>query len=63
MQWHSLDEIRTQVSISSPLSAEEKLNKILPLLEIEEFISIDVERGRAKIKPMGLKFLELPSEN
>ncbi|MGB7532630.1 MAG: hypothetical protein WA977_06600 [Halobacteriota archaeon] len=63
LQWHSLDEIRTQVSLSLPLSAEEKLNKILPLLEIQEFISIDVERGRAKIKPMGLKFLGLPSEN
>ncbi len=63
LQWHSLDEIRTQVSPSLPLSAEEKLNKILPLLEIQEFISIDVERGRAKIKPMGLKFLGLPSEN
>ena len=63
MQWHPLDEVRTQVSISLPLSAEEKLNKIIPLLEEQEFISIDVERGRVKIKPMGLKFLGLPSEN
>lgn len=64
LQWHSLDEIRTQVSISSPGSAEEKLNlnKFIPLLEVHEFISIDVERRRAKIKPMGLKFLGLPSE-
>jgi len=62
-QWHSLDEIRTQISTSLPMGAEDTSNKIISLLEEQEFISIDKESGRAKIKPLGLKFLGLPSEN
>jgi len=60
LQWHSLDEVRTQVS---PGTEDELYYKFIPLLEVQEFISIDTERKRAKIKPMGLKFLGLPSEN
>lgn len=63
LQWHSLDEIRTQVSISLPKGAEDKLNKIIPFLEEQGFISVDEESGKAKIKPLGLQFLGLPSGN
>ncbi len=57
-QWHSLDEIRTHFSLP-----EDKLKKIVRFLEEEEeFISFDKERGRAKINPLGLTFLTLPSE-
>lgn len=63
LQWHSLDEIRAQSSLSLPKGMEDKLNIIIPFLEKQEFISIDEEGGRARIKPLGLKFLGLPSEN
>lgn len=56
-QWHSLDEIRGHFSLS-----EDKLKRIIRFLEEEEFISFDEERGRAKINPLGLTFLALPSE-
>lgn len=56
-QWHSLDEIRTQVSLS-----EDKLKEIIRFLEEQEFISMDKNKMRAKIRPLGLTFLELPSE-
>ncbi len=56
-QWHSLDEIRAQVSLS-----EDKLKEIIRFLEEQEFISIDKNKMRAKISPLGLTFLELPSE-
>ncbi|RJS83130.1 hypothetical protein CW713_04280 [Methanophagales archaeon] len=56
-QWHSLDEIRTHFSLP-----EDKLKKIIRFLEEEEFISFDEERERAKINPLGLTFLTLPSE-
>jgi len=56
-QWHSLDEIRAQFSLS-----EDKTNEIIHFLEEQEFITIDDERGRIKIKSSGLEFLALPSE-
>jgi len=56
-QWHSLDEIKARVSLS-----EDKLKKIVRFLEEQEFISEDKNKGEAKIKPLGLTFLELPSE-
>ena len=56
-QWHSLDEIRTHFSLPG-----DKLKKIVRFLEEEEFISFDEERERAKINPLGLAFLTLPSE-
>ena len=55
-RWHSLDELRAHFSLS-----EDKLKKIIRFLEEEEFISFGEERGRAKINPLGLAFLELPS--
>lgn len=62
LQWHSLDEIRTQVSISLPKGAEDELNRFISLLEEQGFFSIDERSGRVKIKPLGLKFLGVPSE-
>ena len=56
-QWHSLDEIRALFSLPG-----DKLKKIVRFLEEEEFISFDEERERAKINPLGLTFLTLPSE-
>ncbi len=56
-QWHSLDEIAALSSLP-----EDKLKKIIRFLEEEEFISFDEERERAKIKPLGLTFLQLPLE-
>ena len=56
-QWHSLDEIRALFSLPG-----DKLKKIVRFLEEEEFISFDEERERAKINPLGLAFLTLPSE-
>jgi len=56
-QWHPLDEIGAQFSLS-----EDKTNEIIHFLEEQEFITIDDERGRIKIKSSGLEFLALPSE-
>jgi DNA-binding IclR family transcriptional regulator len=56
-QWHSLDELAALFSLP-----EDKLKKIIRLLEEEGFISFEEERGRVKIKPLGLTFLELPPE-
>lgn len=62
LQWHSLDEIRTQISTSLPTCTEDKITKFFPMLEKQEFIRIDEERRMAKISPQGLKFLGLPKE-
>ena len=56
-QWHSLDEIRALFSLPG-----DKLKKIVRFLEEVEFITFDEERERAKINPLGLTFLTLPSE-
>ncbi len=56
-QWHSLGEIRALFSLP-----EDKLKKIIRFLEEGEFITFDEERERAKINPLGLTFLTLPSE-
>ncbi|MCW3132970.1 MAG: hypothetical protein N2V78_01370 [Methanophagales archaeon] len=57
LQWHSLDEIAALFSLP-----EDTLKKIIRFLEGEGFISFDEERGRVKIKPLGLTFLQLPPE-
>lgn len=54
-QWHSLDEIKAQVSLPG-----DKVKNIIRFLEEQEFISWDKNKGEAKIKPVGLTFLELP---
>jgi RIO-like serine/threonine protein kinase len=55
-QWHSLDEIKAHVSLP-----EDEFKKIIRFLEEQEFINLDKNRRRAKIKPAGLTFLELPT--
>jgi len=54
-QWHSLDDIRFQVSLS-----EDKFKKIISFLVKIDFISLDSYKSCVGIKPLGLKFLELP---
>ncbi|MGB2728476.1 MAG: hypothetical protein WBD09_08360 [Halobacteriota archaeon] len=56
-QPHSLDEIKAQI----PLPAE-KLTPILDFLAELEFIELMRENPEATITPLGLSFLELPSE-
>jgi predicted transcriptional regulator len=53
--WHSLDEIGSRVSLS-----EDKFEKVIAFLEENEFISLDDDNKSAKIKTLGLRFLELP---
>ena len=54
-QWHSLDDIRFQVSLS-----EDKFKEIISFLVEIDFISLDSHKNCVRIKPLGLKFLELP---
>ena len=56
-QWHSLDEIIGYVSLS-----EDKVKRIIAFLDKNEFINLDNDKTRAKIKTFGLRFLELPAE-
>ena len=56
-QWHSLDELRGRVSLS-----EDKVKRIITLLEENEFINLDITKARAKIRNPGLRFLELLGE-
>jgi hypothetical protein len=56
-QWHSLDELRGRVSLS-----EDKVKRIITLLEENEFINLDINKARAKIRTPGLRFLELLGE-
>jgi transcription initiation factor IIE alpha subunit len=56
-QWHSLDELRGRVSLS-----ENQVERIITLLEENEFINLDDEKTRAKIRTSGLRFLKLPLE-
>jgi len=53
--WHSLDEIGSRVPLS-----EDKFEKVIAFLEENEFISLDDDNKSAKIKTLGLRFLELP---
>jgi len=56
-QWHRSDEIKEAVSLP-----EDTLNEIINFLEDEAFITLDEGKRKMKIKPLGLRFLELPTE-
>lgn len=56
-QWHLLDEIGGEISLS-----ENTIEKIATFLEMNGFINLDNDKKRAKIEPLGLRFLELPTE-
>ena len=56
-QWHLLDEISGKISLS-----EDIIEKIAAFLEMNGFINLDNDKKRAKIEPLGLRFLELPTE-
>jgi RIO-like serine/threonine protein kinase len=54
--WHSLDEIGSRVPLS-----EDTFEKVIAFLEENEFISLDDDTRSARIKTLGLRFLELPT--
>lgn len=56
-QWHSCDEIKEHVALS-----DDALKIILKFLNDDNFIIYEMPNKRAKIKPLGLRFLELKSE-
>lgn len=53
-QWHSLDELKRRVSLS-----DDTVKRIIALLEENEFVNLDINKARAKIRTPGLRFLEL----
>jgi hypothetical protein len=57
-QWHLTDELKAKPLFLS----DEKLNEIIRFFEEYKFISFNKEEKTAKIEPLGLSFLELPSE-
>ena len=56
--WHLVDELKAKLLLPS----EEKLNEIIRFLEKYEFVTFDVQEKKAKIEPLGLSLLQLPSE-
>jgi len=52
--WHSFDQIKKETSLPA-----DKLNKVFRFLQEQAFV--DKKNGKLRIKPRGLKFLELPS--
>lgn len=54
-QWHSLDELKGNVSLS-----DDEVKRIVTVLEENEFINLDGNKTKAKIRTSGLRFLELP---
>ncbi len=56
-QPHSLGEIKVQIALRA-----EKLALILDFLAEHDFIELRDENSEATITPLGLSFLELPSE-
>jgi hypothetical protein len=57
-QWHLTDELKAKLLLPS----EEKLTEIIRFLEKYEFVTFDVKEKKAKIEPLGLSLLQLPSE-
>ncbi|MGB2728477.1 MAG: hypothetical protein WBD09_08365 [Halobacteriota archaeon] len=57
-QWHLTDELKAKLLFPS----DEKLNEIIRFFDEYEFINFNEEEKKAKIEPLGLSFLELPSE-
>jgi hypothetical protein len=56
--WHLTDELKAKLLLPS----EEQLNEIIRFLEKYEFVTFDVQEKKAKIEPLGLSLLQLPSE-
>ena len=54
-RWHSLDEIMAEFSLP-----ENVLYNFIHFLEGLAFIELDKEKNAVKIKPLGVKFIELP---
>ena len=57
-QWHLIDELQAKLLLPS----EEILNEIIHFLEKYEFVTFDIKEKKAKIEPLGLSLLQLPSE-
>jgi hypothetical protein len=53
-QWHSFDEIKDHVPVSA-----EGLKCLLTFLAESDFIDFEISNERVKIKPLGLRLLEL----
>jgi len=56
LQWHLVDEIKAKFYFLP----EDKLNEVILFLEEQQLIKLDRNKRRAKINPLGLRFLELP---
>jgi hypothetical protein len=56
-QWHSIDEIKDHVPVSA-----EGLKCLLTFLDESDFIEFENSNERLKIKPLGLRLLELKTE-
>ena len=54
-RWHSVDEIKAEFSLP-----EYVLYDLIHFLEGQAFIELDKEKNAVKIKPLGVKFIELP---
>jgi len=57
-EWHLMDELKAKLFFLP----DEKLNEIIRFLEEYKFVNFNKEEKKAKIEPLGLSFLELPSE-
>lgn len=57
-QWHLIDELKAKLLSLS----DERLNGIIRFFDEYKFISFNKKENKAKIQPLGLSFLELPSE-
>ena len=53
-----MDELKAKLFFLS----EENLNEIIRFLDEFKFINFNKKEKKAKIKPLGLSFLQLPSE-
>lgn len=56
--WHFTAELKAKLLLPS----EEQVTEIIRFLEKYGFVTFDVQEKRAKIKPLGLSLLRLPSE-
>jgi hypothetical protein len=54
-RWHRLDEMKVHFSLLG-----DEIEGIIRFLGEQSFIELDEEAKKAKIKPVGAKFLELP---
>ncbi|RZN44199.1 MAG: hypothetical protein EFT35_00290 [Methanophagales archaeon ANME-1-THS] len=56
-QWHYLDEIKGDIPLP-----RNTIDGVIRLLNEISFIEFDEENYKARIKPLGLEFLELPCD-